>query len=62
MQCEQPTAIPAQLTKPLAPLKTMEGATMSEVMQVQLHNTRQCGVCYVRYKNLVKAVEDRQSD
>jgi len=31
-------------------------------MQVQLHNTQQCGVCYIRYNNLIKAVKDRQED
>lgn len=60
MQCEQPTAIPDQLIKPLKPLKTVDAPTMQELMQTQMHNTRECGVCYVRYKNLVKAVEDRQ--
>jgi len=53
--------IPSQLTRPLEPLQPVKGDSISDLMRVQLHNTQQCGVCYVRYKNLVDAVNDRQT-
>lgn len=63
MQCEAPTPIPSQLTKPLSQLREVPSdATIYTIMETQKYNAEQCGVCYVRYENLMRAVDQRQED
>ena len=57
MECVPPTPIPTQLTEPLSPLKEAENS--SEVIETHLHNMKQCGACYSRYRGLIEALEAR---
>lgn len=51
-------AIPGELTKPLNELRQADDPL--DIPEIYLHNMQACGICYVRYRGLVEAVESRE--
>lgn len=57
-QCPTPAPIPQERMAPLAPLR--EAESVGDIPDAYLYNMRWCRVCYIRYDELIRAVNTRQ--